>query len=176
VGYRGTGKSTVARVVAARLGRPCVDADAELEGRLGRSIRSVFEEFGEPFFRDREEALLAELTAAPGCVIATGGGVVLRPSNRAALRRYGSVVWLTADPAVLAERLRRNPSEAAGRPALTASGTIEEIAEVLRARTPLYREVADVEVPTDGRTADEVAREVLAVLDRGTKKGPGSGE
>ena len=161
VGYRGTGKSTVGRLVAERLGRPFVDADAALEARLGRSIRSVFEECGESAFRDREEALLAELTSTPGRVLATGGGVVLRESNRAALRRFGFVVWLTAEPCNLAARLQKGAA-AGVRPALTAAGTLGEIADVLSARTPLYRAVADAEIATDGRTPVEVAREVLA--------------
>jgi shikimate kinase len=166
VGYRGTGKSTVGRLVAARLGRPFVDADAALEARLGRSIRSFFESFGEPAFRDREEALLAELTSVPDRVLATGGGVVLREANRDALRRFGFVVWLTADPAVLAARLEADQSSGPGRPALTASGTLGEVAAVLRVRTPLYRAVADAAVATDGRTPAEVADTVLAVLPR----------
>jgi len=166
VGYRGTGKSTVGRIVAARLGRPFVDADNALEARVGRSIRSIFEEDGEAAFRDHEEAVLADLTSRPGHVLATGGGAVLREANRAALKRFGLVVWLKADPDVLAGRLRQNQSGVSTRPALTAAGTLGEIAEVLRVRTPFYRDVADVEVATDGSTPEQVAEAVLSALDR----------
>ena len=164
VGYRGTGKSTVGRLVAERLRRPFIDADSALEACYGRSVRSLFEELGEPAFRDREAALLAELTAVPDRVIATGGGVVLRAENRTALKQFGLVVWLTADPQVLASRLSRNTSALHARPALTAAGTIAEIAEVLSTRLPWYREVADVEVATDGRTLAEVVDAVIAAL------------
>jgi shikimate kinase len=164
VGYRGTGKSTVGRIVAQRLGRPFADADSALEARFGRSIRSIFEEYGEPVFRDWEEQILAELTAQAAAVIATGGGVVLRESNRRVLRDFGLVVWLSAGPAVLARRLQSNPGALASRPALTQGGTIDEIAEVLAYREPLYRELADVQVSTEGRSPREVAEAVLAIL------------
>jgi shikimate kinase len=159
VGYRGTGKTTVGRLLAERLGRPFVDADRELEARAGRPIRAIFAEEGEPAFRDLEEATLRDLAARPGVVLATGGGVVLRGPNRRALRRFGFVVWLTASPDVLAGRLR---DDGGGRPALTAAGPLAEIAAVLEARTPLYREVADAVVETEGRTPAQVADAVLA--------------
>ena len=164
VGYRGTGKSTVGRLVAERLGRMFVDADATLEERLGRRIREIFTESGESFFRDREQENLAALMLDPGRVIATGGGVVLRANNRVALRHYGVVVWLTGRPDVLAERLRLDPSGTAARPALTPSGTLGEIVDVLKFRTPLYREVADLEVATDERGPSEVADAIVSQL------------
>jgi shikimate kinase len=161
VGLRGTGKSTVGRILAERLGRPFADADVELARRAGRSIRAIFDELGEPAFRDLEEETLAELTMGSPLVLATGGGVVLRESNRERLRRFGVVVWLTAEPSVLAERLRSNPRGLADRPALTPAGTIAELADVLEARAPLYRQVADLVVETGGRTTREVADAVL---------------
>ncbi len=170
VGYRGTGKSTVGRIVAGRTGRPFVDADAALEARFGESVRSIFERHGEPVFRDREERVLLELTAGPAAVIATGGGAVLREANRNALRRFGLVVWLTADPETLAGRLRSSPSAVAGRPALTAAGTLAEVADLVRAREPLYRDVADAEVSTVGRSPAEVAGAVLAVWVQGSPR------
>ena len=161
VGYRGTGKSTVGRLVAERLGRRFVDADAELEARKGLSIRSIFEQFGEPVFRDWEEEQLARMTAEPGRVVATGGGVVLRESNRRRLRDFGLVVWLTAPAAVLSERLAAGLEAVGTRPALTVAGTVAEVDAVLAAREPLYREVAHAEVATEGRTPAEVAAAVL---------------
>lgn len=161
VGSRGSGKSTVGRLLAGRLGRPFVDADVELEARAGRSIGAIFAESGEAAFRDLEEDLLRDLVErGDGSVLATGGGVVIRPANREALKRLGFVAWLAADPAVLADRLRTDPALAT-RPALTAAGTLGEIAEVLAARTPLYREVADVVIATEGRSAEQVAAAVL---------------
>ncbi len=161
VGYRGTGKTTVARLLAGRLGLACADADAEVETRVGRGVRDVFRELGEPAFRDLEESVIADLTTRP-LVLATGGGAVLRGSNREALRRHGLVVWLTATPSTIASRLRADPRGVEDRPALTELGTIEEIVHVLAARASLYREAADFEVATDGLTAVEVADRVAA--------------
>ncbi len=158
VGLRGTGKTTVGRLVARRLGRPFADADAELEARAGRPIAAIFAEQGEPAFRDWEERTLADLAATrPGAVLATGGGVVLREANRRVLRAFGLVVWLSADPAVLAARLRASPRGLASRPSLTPAGTLAELAATLEARAPLYREVADAVVETGRRSANEVA-------------------
>ncbi|HWE35486.1 MAG TPA: shikimate kinase [Isosphaeraceae bacterium] len=158
IGPRGTGKTTVGRLVAGATGRPFVDADRALEGRAGRSIAAIFAQAGEPAFRDLEEATLRDLVGRAGAVLATGGGVVLREVNRDALRRFGFVVWLTADPAALADRLARDPAD---RPSLTGLGTIAEVAAVLEARAPLYRATADAVVATDGLDPEAVARKVL---------------
>lgn len=166
VGYRGTGKSTVGRIVAGRLGRPFADADAALEARFGRPIREIFQDLGEPVFRDWEEQVLADLTGDRGLVLATGGGAVLRGPNRKALRAFGFVVWLSAPPGLLAARLGANPAALAGRPALTSVGTLDEIAAVLAAREPLYREAADAEVRTEGKSPYQVADAVIAALPR----------
>jgi shikimate kinase len=162
VGIRGTGKSTVGRILAERLARPFLDADVELEGKLGRSIAAVFAEDGEAVFRDREERVLAELTAAhPGAILATGGGAVLRDANRRALRSFGLVVWLVADPAVSAARLEADGRPLEARPALTPAGTLAEMAGVLEARAPLYRAAAHAAVDTNGRSPAEVAERIL---------------
>jgi shikimate kinase len=161
VGYRGTGKTTVGRILADRLGLPFVDADAELEARAGRPIARIFDERGEAGFREEEAALIEELGGRMGLVLATGGGAVLRESNRRVLRRLGTVVWLTAEPAAIVARLRDDP---AGRPALTPMGLLDEVASVLERRRALYREVADFEVATDGLTPGEIAEAVRTRL------------
>ena len=106
IGARGSGKSTVGRLVADRLGWAFEDADEALERAAGRSIAAIFADDGEPTFRDLEERTIAALTGRSRLVLATGGGAVLRESNRRALRRFGLVVWLDADPETLAGRLR----------------------------------------------------------------------
>ena len=162
IGYRGTGKSTVGRILADRLGRPFRDADREIEARAGRSIRSIFDEWGEPAFRDWEERTLTELAAeGPGAILATGGGAVLREANRRAIREFGFVAWLTACPAELARRLAADAPGLAERPALTPAGTLDEIIQVLTVRTPLYAELADAVIPTDGRDPRDVAEAIL---------------
>ncbi|ODT99247.1 MAG: shikimate kinase [Planctomycetes bacterium SCN 63-9] len=158
IGYRGTGKSTVGRFLADRLGRPFVDADVRIESRAGRSISSIFAESGEPAFRDWEERVLAEITGEnPAAVLATGGGAILRETNRLRLRTFGFVVWLQASPSELASRLSANPRGIADRPALTSAGTLDEISEILGKRYPLYEATADVAVDTEGRSPSRVA-------------------
>jgi shikimate kinase len=164
IGPRGSGKTTVARLLAGRLGWGWVDADDALEARCARSIRAVFAVEGEAGFRDREAALLAELCRLRRHVVATGGGVVLREANRTLLRASGRVVYLSADVDTLWQRMQGDASTAERRPPLTVGGR-EEVAEVLRLREPLYRGCADLIVPTAGRLPNEVVAEVLRHLE-----------
>lgn len=159
VGYRATGKSSVARRVAERLGWRFVDADKEVERRASMPIAQIFDQLGEPAFRDLEQRVLAEHADGWRLVFATGGGAVLREANRAALRRFGMVAWLRADDRTLADRLARSPG---GRPPLTVDGLVAEVAPLLARRNPLYEQVADVAIDTVGRQADEVADLVVA--------------
>lgn len=160
IGPRGSGKTTLARGLAKRLGWPWVDADDVLEAQDGRSVRAIFAAEGEGGFRDKEEAVLAELARRRGHVIATGGGVVLREANRARLRD-GWVVYLSADVDTLWRRMQGDATTTERRPALTVGGR-EEVAEVLRLREPLYRACAHLTVPTAGRSPDEIVDEILA--------------
>src|SRR5262245_14443378 len=105
IGYRGSGKSAVARALSRRWNCACIDADEELERRAGKTIRQIFQDDGEADFRDRESAVLADLARRHDVVVATGGGVVLRPENRKLLRR-GRVVWLTAPAETLWRRMQ----------------------------------------------------------------------
>jgi shikimate kinase len=162
IGARGTGKSTVGRLLAQRVSRTFLDLDHEIEARVGRPIRAIFSERGELAFRDWEEGALAAVTEAnPRGILATGGGAVLREVNRRRIRAFGFVVWLTADPVELARRLEADPRGLADRPALTAAGTLPEIAQVLHERSPLYRNLADAVVDTGGKSLEEVVDAVL---------------
>jgi shikimate kinase len=163
IGPRGSGKSTVARLLAEQLRWQWRDADEELEKRHGQSIRALFASEGEAGFRDKEAAILAELCRLPRHILATGGGVVLRESNLELLRTSGRVVWLTADVDTLWRRLQADSSTAERRPTLTVGGR-EEIAEILRVREPLYRSCADLVVETAGRSPAEIAAEILRFL------------
>ncbi|MHB1426235.1 MAG: shikimate kinase [Gemmataceae bacterium] len=165
VGARGSGKSTVARLLAHELGWDWLDADAELEARYGQSIRAIFAAEGEAGFRDKESAVLAELCRLRRNIIATGGGVVLRESNRALLRASGRVVWLTADVETLWRRLQGDDSTVERRPALTIGGRAE-VEEIIRLREPLYRQCADLIVDTTGRVPKEIAAEIVRRMDR----------
>ena len=160
IGPRGSGKSTVARLLARELGWDWCDADEELEKKYGQSIRAIFAAEGEAGFREKEEAVLVELCRCRRHVIATGGGVVLRESNRRMLRESGRVVWLSADIDTLWRRMQADDTTAERRPALSIGGR-EEVAEVLRMREPLYRGCADCIIETAGRSPQAIAEEIL---------------
>lgn len=128
-----------------------VDADAELERNLGVTIPTIFEIEGEASFRDREEASIAELVQRTGIVLATGGGVVIRPANRERLKANGTVVYLHAEPATLRERTRKSRH----RPLLNAPDPLARLVLLYAQRDPLYREVADCVLESD---RDHVAR------------------
>lgn len=168
IGPRGSGKSTVGRLLAARLGWAFVDADEELEARAGRSIADIFAADGEPAFRDLESAVLRDLAGRDRHVTACGGGVVLREDHRQLLRTAGHCIGLIGDPATLAERLAADPSTAGRRPALTALPGRAEIEAVLREREPLYRETAHCVVATDGRSPNEVVSAILSAWPTGS--------
>jgi shikimate kinase len=158
VGLMGVGKSTVARSLGQRLGRPVVDSDAVIESQTGRTVRQIFEADGEEAFRTLETAALVDALASDvPLVIAAAGGAVLRAENRAALRASGAkVVWLSADVDTLVVRVRNGEH----RPALDGdpAGTLRSMYET---REPLYREVADVVVSVDGRSVSDVVEAIL---------------
>src|SRR5262245_39950021 len=160
VGYRGTGKSTVARELAGLLHYDSVDADELIEERAGKSIAAIFAEDGEPAFRDLEAAVVAELAGRRRTVAALGGGAVLRESNRAIIRSTGPVVWLTASVDTIIRRIAADETSASRRPDLTAAGGRAEVESLLAVRTPLYRECATLIVDTKNKTAFELAAEI----------------
>ena len=154
----GSGKTTVARIAAERLGRRVIDSDAVIEAATGRTVREIFAIDGEDAFREFESAALLDALATPEpAVIAAAGGVVLRAENRAALKRSNAkVVWLCASPALLVERV----TSSGHRPLLDddPAGTLHRMHV---ARETLYREVADAIVFVDNRTPADVAEAVL---------------
>ena len=174
IGYRGTGKSTVAALLGETLGCGWCDADLVLEEKLGRSIGSLVRERGEPAFRDEEAVVLADLLERFSGVLSTGGGAVLRAGNREAIKGLGRpVVWLTAPAEVIRRRLAADPTTAERRPSLsvpvaggpTAHGDpLLEVATALVEREPLYRQCADFRVDTSLAAAAAVADQIVAWL------------
>lgn len=166
IGYRGTGKSTVAAALARQLGCDWRDADAVLEEQVGNSIARLVHERGEPFFRDEESAVLARLLAEFDGVLATGGGVVLKSENRDLLRAQGRpVVWLTASADVIRSRLAADPTTGDRRPALSGTDPLAEVAPTLEAREPLYRQCADVAFDTGALAVETIVARIIAWLD-----------
>ena len=145
VGLPGAGKSTLGRMLARRFSLVFVDADAELEARLGVTIPTIFEIEGEAAFRDREEAVLADLVLRTGIVLATGGGAVIRADNRARLKANGTVLYLHAEPSALRERTRKSRH----RPLLNGGDPLSRLTELYAQRDALYREVAHRVVESD---------------------------
>ena len=166
IGYRGTGKTTVARLLSEKLGWDWIDADSALESRYGKSIRQIFAEEGEAGFRDKEEQIFGELCQLRRHVIATGGGVVLREINRQRMCPAGKVIWLTADAQTVWNRLQADPATVERRPPLTVGG-LAEIEEVLKIRQPLYRVCADLTVSTAGHSTEEIAQQIADEFARG---------
>lgn len=165
IGYRGTGKSTVGRLVASQLGMPFIDADEELERRAGRTIREIFADGGEPAFRDLEAAVLADLLQGDKQVLALGGGAVLRPENRALiLRPTNCAVWLHADAQTLEQRISSDTTTSQRRPNLTSGGGLTEIEQLLAVREPLYRQCAQFTVSTEGQSPEQIAAQVVSLL------------
>ena len=156
VGMMGAGKTTLGRRLARKLGRPFIDSDQQIEATTGRTVREIFEADGEPAFRTLETAALADAleTTSPS-IIAAAGGTVLSDVNRERMRSAGRVIWLRADPDVLAERVRNGVH----RP-LLADDPATVLHDLDAARRELYEDVADHVVDTAGRTPEEVLTEV----------------
>jgi shikimate kinase len=161
VGMMGSGKSTVGAALARRLGRPFFDSDAMVEARTGQPVAAIFAERGEAAFRAEESRALADALASPEpAVIAAAGGTVLDPGNRRELNAAALVVWLRADPKVLAARVR--PGDHRPLLAVDPEGTLRRLADE---RRELYSEVADLIVDVDGASVeDTIAAIAEAVL------------
>lgn len=161
VGLPGGGKSTVGRQLARRLKLDFVDSDAVIEHRLGCSIRQYFEREGEAAFRDVEEQVIAELVQRPDCVLATGGGAVLRPANRQALHTHATVVYLRSSPEELHRRVRHDTQ----RPLLQVTDPLAKLKELYRQRDPLYRETAHFVVETGRPSVASLVNMVVMQLE-----------
>lgn len=162
VGLMGAGKSTVASLLARRLGAEAVDLDQVLEAEAGCSVAEIFRRDGEVDFRRREATRLAQLLGSGSAVIACGGGAVLNPDSRDRLKESCRVVWLEVTPQEAMRRVARIPGV---RPLLPEGS--EGLEALLRGREAAYREVAEIRIPTDGKTPDQVAQAVLEALEEG---------
>ncbi len=157
----GAGKSTIGRLLAKELRFPFKDSDKEIEQRTGANIPWIFDVEGEQGFREREQSVIGELCQLQGVVLATGGGAVMRPENRSALRAGGRVVYLHTSVEQQLDRTSRDRN----RPLLRTLNPGKVLADLMAIRDPLYREIADVVVETDERPPRLVVQEILERLD-----------
>ncbi len=161
IGYRGTGKSVVGRILAERLNMPCVGMDAKIVETAGTTIPDIVEKYGWTKFRDLESEVARGLSKRDNLVIDTGGGVIERPENMEALGRNALVFWLKASVETIVSRIADDTQ----RPALTEGKTFtEEIAEVLERRIPKYRESARYEIDTDELAPERIADGITEIF------------
>jgi shikimate kinase len=161
IGYRGTGKSTVGKIVAARLGRQMLSTDKEIVRRAGSSIPEIVAAHGWEYFRDLESAVCQDLAGRDNLVIDTGGGAILRQQNVDVFKQSGLLIWLTASVETIAARIGSDTQ----RPSLTGTKShVEEIRDVLSERMPKYQAAADMTLATDGRSIEELATAILQHL------------
>lgn len=161
VGLMGVGKTTVGRRLAARLSRPFVDADEEIEAAAGRPVAEIFADFGEAAFRDGERRVIARLLESPApMVLALGGGAFVQEPVRAMVKARAISIWLRADLDTLMSRVSRRPG---ARPLLNNEDPRAVMARLMEARAPAYGE-ADIIVDSDAGSHDITARRVLEAL------------
>jgi shikimate kinase len=160
VGPMGTGKTAVGKALARLIGAPFADSDAEIERHAGVDIPYIFDQEGEAGFRRREREALAELCRREPLVMATGGGAILAPENRDLLQSTGVVVYLHTSAAHQLQRV----GSGRGRPMLQGADIAQRLRELSRVREPLYRQIADITLSTDGRRVPKVAELIMREL------------
>lgn len=162
IGYRGTGKSTVARILGQRLGRTVISTDAEIVKEAGQPIPRIVEQFGWDHFRRLETQMCQKLAGEENLVIDTGGGLILKEENVKILKANGKIFWLTAEVSTIASRISGDTQ----RPSLSGTKSfVEEIEEILEIRKPYYQAAADAIISTDHETPESIANQVLGDLE-----------
>jgi len=159
IGYRGTGKSTVAAMLGQRLGQKVISTDEEIVKEAKQSIPQLIEQFGWDHFRGLETQMCQKLTGKDNLVIDTGGGLILKEENVRMLKKNGKIFWLTAEVSTIASRISGDTQ----RPSLSGTKTfVEEIEEILEIRKPHYQAAADHVIPTDQISPDQIADAILS--------------
>jgi len=164
IGYRCTGKTTVGRALAQRLGAEFVDADDYLVEKTGKTIKRIFAEDGEQAFRDLEERCISELAARSNVVVAAGGGAVLRRANVDAMRASGTVVLLEADAATIYSRITGDPKTDSQRPSLTGKPQYDEIVHLLEYRKPFYAAAAHLAFDSAQTPPKELVERIIKAI------------
>jgi shikimate kinase len=172
IGYRCTGKTSVGKNLAARLGWTFVDSDRLIAAEFGCNIAEYIAANGWAAFREKERKVIAGLSEMGRQVVAAGGGAVIATENVGRMRSSGKVIWLQASPGTIRRRMQADAGTAANRPSLTGQGSLEEIAAVLDERKPLYAGAAHHLIDTDDLNTDEVVEKIVAIIESDLKTDP----
>lgn len=158
IGFMGSGKSTIASYLAENYGMEIIDMDQLIVEREGMAIPDIFAQKGELYFRDVETSLLIEIQGEQNKVVSCGGGVVLREKNIQAMKKSGQVVLLNAKPETILERVKDDDN----RPLLWGNKNVQFIHDMMEKRQPKYEAAADLVIHTDGKSADEICKEIIS--------------
>ena len=161
IGFMGSGKTEVGKVLAERLGYSLVDTDRIIEKKIGKSISDIFRENGEDYFREIEAGVVRELSNVNGYVISTGGGIIMKKENILNLKKGGLMVWLKSSPETIYERVKFESH----RPLLNVENPLEEIKRLLGVRERFYAE-ADISIDTDALDAAEIVDIIIEAYDQ----------
>ncbi len=161
IGFRAVGKTTIGRRLADRLGFAFLDTDLLICEKKGGTVNAIVQAEGWDGFRRCEQEVLRGLVDQSRCVIATGGGAVLHQPLWPLLKEHGHVVWLTADPDIICQRIQADSATDGLRPSLSGKAVCAEVREILAIREPLYRETADMIVDTDTLSVVEVVDRIV---------------
>ena len=165
IGYRGSGKTTTGQKLADRLWQDLIDTDKLIVKKAGKSIKDIFEQKGEPHFRDLETQVVREVVQLQDVVISMGGGAVLREENRQAIKDAGhKVIYLKCEPAELHRRIEADAATSLMRPGLTELGGLEEIERVLTEREPIYRSMKTAELDVTNLSPEEAMVYIVRLL------------
>ena len=157
IGFMGVGKSTIAKLLAKELNAELIEMDETIEEEAGITINEIFEKYGESHFRDLESALVERIADKGGAVVSCGGGAVLRPENVAAMKKNGRVIFLSATPETIYERVRFSTN----RPLLNGNMNVEYIAQLMERRRNVYEQAADMIISTDGKEKSQIIQEII---------------
>ena len=161
IGFMGTGKSTVSDYFHTQYNMDIIEMDQIIAQREGMSITEIFNRYGEEYFRDLETALLVEMQSRKGVVLSCGGGVPMRERNVVEMKKIGRVILLTADPQTILDHLKEDLKEDHSRPLLENNKNIDFVRGLMDSRRAKYEAAADIIIHTDGKTVEEIGREIL---------------
>ena len=160
IGFMGAGKSTVAKQLAKKMNMTLVEMDQRIVDEQQMSINEIFAQYGEKHFRDIESELVVKLGEEGNCIVSCGGGVVVRAENTANMKQHGKIVYLTASPETIYQRVKNGKD----RPILNGHMNVEYIAELMAKRADLYDGAADIKIATDGKNIEKICEEIIAAV------------